>query len=92
MKRHTEILLAALLLAHIPGTVLADDDVEGRIQVIYWADASFVVRGIEFFVTESTEYDDGLRHFGDLRVGQKVEVEFEYYDGIHYAEEIELDD
>jgi cold shock CspA family protein len=43
-------------------------------------------------VTQSTDYDDGLKGFEDLREGQKVEVDFEYRDGKHFAIEIELED
>jgi hypothetical protein len=53
---------------------------------------SFVVQGITFYTTESTDYDDGLKSFTDLRPGRKVEVDFEYRDGKHYAIEIELED
>jgi cold shock CspA family protein len=43
-------------------------------------------------VNQSTDYDDGLKGFADLREGQKVEVDFEYRDGKHFATEIELED
>ena len=45
-----------------------------------------------FYATPSTVYDDGLRRFADLAVGQKVEVDFEYRNGKHCATEIELED
>lgn len=51
-----------------------------------------MVQGIEFFVTPSTDYDDGLKGFGSLAVGQKVEVDFDYRDGRHYVIEVELED
>jgi hypothetical protein len=73
------------------GPVLADGT-EGRIEFVYPADQSFVVQGITFYVTLSTDYDDGLRSFADLRPGQKVEVDFKYREGKHYATEIELED
>ena len=42
-----------------------------------------------FYATPSTDYDDGLRRFADLAVGQKVEVDFEYHNGKHCATEID---
>jgi len=52
---------------------------------------SLVVQGIRLFVTPSTDCDDGLRGFDDLKVGQKVEVDFRYRDGRHFATEVELE-
>ena len=92
MKTRFSILFVGLSLLLFPGVARADDDIEWRIQSVNRAEQSFVVKGIKVFVTPSTEYDDGLRRFSDLRVDQKVEVGFYYHDGKHYAEEIELDD
>jgi hypothetical protein len=78
-----------LILSSSP--VLADD-IEGRIESIHESSQSFVVQGIHFFVTPSTDYDDGLKGFNDLREGQKVEVDFEYRDGKHFVTEIELEE
>ncbi|MDN3517235.1 DUF5666 domain-containing protein [Aquisalimonas lutea] len=71
---------------------VAADDLEGRIESVDGGQESFVVQGIRFFVTAETDFDDGLRQFGDLRADQRVEVDFEYREGRHYAEEIELED
>jgi cold shock CspA family protein len=35
--------------------------------------------------------DIGLKEFEDLKVGQKVEVDFEYREGKHFANEVELE-
>lgn len=91
MKKHLNALLASFCLVLGSGPALADD-VEGRIESINPGEQSFVVQGIRFFVTKSTDYDDGLKQFADLKEGQKVEVDFEYRDGKHFATEIELDD
>ena len=82
--------LAGTLLL-FAGSALADD-IEGRIESVNPANQTFVVQGITFHATASTDYDDGLRRFDDLKVGQKVEVDFQYRDGRHYATEIELED
>lgn len=91
MKSLLRASLLGLLLAATPTALLADD-IEGRIEAVNPADQSFVVQGITFYATPSTDYDDGLRSFADLAVGLKVEVDFRYVDGRHIATEIELDD
>ncbi len=85
------LLPAAVWLAILSAPVHADD-VEGRIESIDSENRSFVVQGIEFHALPTTDYDDGLNRFEDLQVGQKVEVDFDYRDGRHYATEIELED
>lgn len=91
MKNHRKTLLPICLLVLWATPVLADD-LEGRIASIDSGEQSFVVQGIRFFVTPSTDYDDGLKGFADLQVGQKVEVDFDYRDGRHVAKEIEPED
>lgn len=90
MKNFSKGLLSGSLLL-LSGVVRADD-LEGRIETINKEDQSFVVQGVTFHVTESTDYDDGLRSFDDLQAGKKVEVDFQYREGKHYVTEIELDD
>lgn len=80
----------ALVLAAAAGSVQAND-LEGVITAVNADQASFVVQGITFHTSPTTDYDDGLKHFADLRVGQTVEVDFEYRDNRHWATEIELE-
>lgn len=91
MKKLLGIALLSTLIAMFSVAALADD-IEGRIEAIDHNSQTFVVQGITFNVTPTTDYDDGLRSFADLSIGQKVEVDFVYRDGKHYATEIELDD
>lgn len=91
MKNRFITLFASLFIALFSSHALAND-LEGRIESINQSEPSFIVQGIKFFATQSTDYDDGLKEFADLREEQKVEVDFEYRDGKHYAVEIELDD
>lgn len=63
-------------------------DIEGTIERIDAANRSLTVQGIPFHTTAATDYDEGLRRFEDLRIGQRVEVG----DGRHTATGIELDD
>lgn len=76
----------------ITGNVALADDIEGRIESIDTERQTILVQGITFHVTGKTDFDDGLRNFADLAVGQKVEVDFKYREGKHFATEIELDD
>lgn len=68
------------------------DDVEGTVEGVDAASRTLVVQGITFYTTAETDYDDGLKRFEDLRVGQRVEVDFDYRDGRHIVDEIELED
>jgi hypothetical protein len=88
------ILIKSLIVAVfmlLPGLAVADD-LEGRIESVDQVSQSLVVNGIIIYATSSTEYDDGLRSFNDLHLGQKVEIDFKKHDGVYYATEIELDD
>ncbi len=83
------VLGSGLLMVAAPALA---DDLEGRIESVDTANRTFTVQGIQFHVDDRTDYDDGLRSFSDLKVGQKVEVDFDWRDGRHVATEIELDD
>lgn len=91
MKTCFKALLGCFFFVLYSSPALADD-VEGHIESINQSEQSFVVHGIKFFVTQTTDYDNGLKELADLRKGQKVEVDFEYRDGKHFATEIELED
>lgn len=91
MRIRSGLLAAVASLVLVSGHALAND-IEGQIESIDAEGQSFVVQGITFHATPTTDYDDGLKRFEDLQVGQKVEVDFVYRDGRHYATEIELDD
>ncbi|MFN7122151.1 MAG: DUF5666 domain-containing protein [Hydrogenophaga sp.] len=76
----------------LSGAAWADNDIEGTIESISAGNQSVVVQGILIFTTPSTDYDDGLRGFQDLKVGQRVEIDYVMRDGQRYAQEVELDD
>jgi hypothetical protein len=84
-------LIVAAAFAALAGAAHAND-IEGVIEHIDAANRSVTVQGITFYTTDATDYDDGLDRFEDLRVGQRVEIDFEYRDGRHIATEIELED
>lgn len=91
MKSYLRVLLFASPFALLSSAALAND-IEGKIDSINKDDRSFVVQGITFFADEKTDYDDGLKNFESLQVGQVVEVDFDYRDGKHHATEAELED
>lgn len=90
MKLNLKTLLLATTVAAVSISAQADD-IEGKIEAINAEAQSFVVQGITFFTETTTDYDDGLKTFADLKVGQNVEVDFEYRDKRHIAIEIELE-
>ena len=92
MKIRLMTALMSFLLLQGVAPAFADDDLKGRIESVSHRDKSFVVRGIRVFAIPTTDYEDGLRGFDDLRKGQKVEVEFKYHEGKPIAMEIELED
>ncbi len=89
-KTFPALLLASGLL--LSGAAWADNDIEGTIESVSSSNQSVVVQGIRIFTTASTDYDDGLRGFQDLKVGQRVEIDYVMRDGQRYAQEVELDD
>lgn len=89
-KTLPSLLLASGLL--LSGAAWADNDIEGVIDSLNASNQSVVVQGIRIFTTPSTDYDDGLRGFQDLKVGQRVEIDYVMRDGQRYAQEVELDD
>lgn len=92
MKNGFTAPITVFLLAVAAASAAQADDIEGRIEHIDHAARTLTVNGITFVATRATDYDDDLNRFEDLRVGQKVEVDFVYRDGMHIATEIELDD
>lgn len=90
MKNPLKALFLAAPFALLANAALAND-IEGQIESINKEEQSFVVQGITFYANQSTDYDDGLKEFSDLQVGQKVEVDFDYRDGKHQVSEVELD-
>lgn len=89
--KHFSIAMAAVVML-APTAPVQANDVEGVIERIDTAARTVTVQGITFETTAQTDYDDGLHRFEDLREGQRVEVDFDYRDGRHIAEEIELED
>ncbi|MCG8393069.1 MAG: DUF5666 domain-containing protein [Pseudomonadales bacterium] len=91
MKKAIVMPVAGLVLAGLSVTATAED-LEGRIEAIDAASQTFTVQGVTFQATDQTDYDDGLRQFSDLKVDQRVEVDFQYRDGQHIATEVERDE
>jgi len=95
MKSIRILQAAGLALAlSLSSVAMADNDrdIEGEIESIDQQAQSFVVGGKTFHADDKTDYDDDLKSFSDLKVGQRVEVDYVTRDGKQYAKEIELDD
>ena len=86
------VALLALTLA--PAAVLADDDrdIEGAVESIDAGGASLVVGGQTYHVGDRTDYDDDLNKLTDLKVGDRVEIDYIERDGKRIIVEIERDD
>lgn len=95
MRANKYLQAAGLAVAlSLSFTAVADNnrDLEGRIESINYQARTFVVEGKTFYADERTDYDDDLERFSDLRVGQRVEVDYVMRKGRRYAKEVELDD
>jgi hypothetical protein len=94
MKLFPHALTAVLLLGSLATPVLADsrDSLEGKIQSIDASRRSFVVGGQTLLTNASTDYDDGLETFADLKPGMKVKVDHSLRGGQRFAREVERDD
>lgn len=95
MKKTTLLRLSvALLAAGMIGAAMADDDrdVEGVIEGVDADTQTVNVKGVPYYLTPSTDYDDELNDFNDLREGQRVEIDYVEREGRRIVKEIELDD
>ena len=66
-------------------TVVLADNVEGKISAINSKAKSLVVQGKTFYVTPDTNFDDNLGSFKGLKVGQRVDVDYDRKNGKRYA-------
>ena len=89
MKKTMISLALASCLGMGASLAAANNDVEGPIESVNTSDKSFVVQGITLQVNDRTDYEDGLKEFADLKVGDNVEVDFIYEGGKHIARDIE---
>ncbi|MFO7312822.1 DUF5666 domain-containing protein [Rhodothermus marinus] len=97
MQRIATTLAVALLLGLLAGTARADDrpgvSLEGSIEAI--GEADLTLHGVTFRVTALTRIYNTMEQpipFGQLTVGQRVEVEgYLGSDGFYYAHKIELE-
>lgn len=95
MDRHFKKTLARLILGAAllaPATAVLADEIEGVIDSIDAQTRSFVVNGQALYADDKTDYDDDYKRFEDLKVGDKVEVDYRNDNGRFLATEIERDD
>lgn len=79
--------ITGLALACWMGLASANEIV-GMVQDIDPDDGTVTVEGIEFLVTEDTDFDMALSSYADLERGQQVEISFEVVDGLHVINQI----
>jgi hypothetical protein len=90
LKKSLQFISIFILIGASPAW--ADGEIKGRIEAVNQSNKTIVVDGITFYVTKETDYDGGLQIFDDFLKEQKVEIDFQYQDGKHFAVEIELED
>lgn len=81
-------LAIAALLCSPAGAALADD-VEGTIASIDTKTRSLVVNDQAYHVDDKTDYDDEYKRFEDLKVGDRVEIDYRDDNGRKLITEIE---
>lgn len=64
-----------------------EKEVTGIVEAV--GESSLTVDGIEYRVTDSTEFDDGYSSLADVSVGDEVEIEYEEEGGGRRALEVE---
>lgn len=86
--------LTALIGATVMLTAQADDDrdLEGVVESIDASQGSFVVQGVTIHTDDRTDFDDEYRGLEDIKVGDRVEVDYIERDGRNIATEVERDD
>lgn len=89
MKKTMVSLALASCLGMGASLAAANNEVEGPIESVNSTEQSFVVQGITLTVNDRTDYEDGLKDFSGLAVGEEVEVNFVYEGGKHIARDIE---
>jgi hypothetical protein len=84
-------MLLTLTLLAAPGAArAAERDIEGRIEAL--GENHLVVGGKTIHVDARTDFDDGLASLADLKVGDRVEIDYVAARGERLiAREIELD-
>ncbi len=98
MKRASNVLKGLVMLLLVFGFVGCDTledlnpfdsekEVTGIVEVI--GANSLTVGGIEYMVTDKTEFD-GIDGLADLAVGDEVEIEYKENGGVREAVEVEL--
>lgn len=85
----SRLALAAMLFS--PAGVALADDLEGTISSIDSKTRSITVEGQAFYVDDKTDYDDDYKRFEDLKVGDRVEIDYRDDNGRKLITEIEKD-
>ncbi|HEY8540059.1 MAG TPA: DUF5666 domain-containing protein [Steroidobacteraceae bacterium] len=90
MKR----ILALLLGSTLAFAALANDrhrEIEGTVESVDVSQGTLVVAGVTIHTDDRTDFDD-YRSLADVKVGDRVEVDFIAREGRNIAIEIDRDD
>lgn len=87
MKPKPLVAMLGFAIAGSVGVVQAAE-LAGEVQDIDPDDGTVTVEGIEFFITEETDFDMALQSYRDLEVGQLVEISFDVVDDLHVISQI----
>lgn len=92
MKQPVGSMLLTVALLSMPTASRANDDrdIEGKVEAI--GQTSLTVKGKEFHVDARTDFDDGLTSLADLKIGDRVEIDYVISGERLLAREIERDD
>jgi Domain of unknown function (DUF5666) len=90
--RVAAVAAAALLTAPAFADDDCDRDLEGPVESIDAEARSFAVAGVVLHTDERTDFDDNYTRFENMRVDDRVEVDFIVHEDRNLAIEVEKDD
>ncbi|BES70346.1 hypothetical protein RE428_13640 [Marinobacter nanhaiticus D15-8W] len=91
MKQLLTTALFVAALATSPAATTAEL-MQGEVELITYGVKTLVVRGITFHATEGTVYRGEQENFDGIKTDESVEIVFHFRDGVHYIEEIAIDE
>jgi|GEM_PF-1479408 hypothetical protein len=93
--KSSKSLLAILIGSTLAFAAVASDrhrEVEGVVESVDASQGVLVVAGVTIHTDDRTDFDDDYRRLEDVKVGDRVEVDYVAREGRNIATEIERDD
>lgn len=89
-----QLMTTALFVASLATSPMATaaEFMQGEVELVTYGVKTLVVRGITFHATEGTIYRGDLDSFDGIKTDQWVEIVFHFRDGVHYIEEVAIDE